>query len=134
VFRQLRTIRFALTFACASVIATFLLLNLSNAPAGHAAASPASVGCPVIDVSVFVGQRIHVQCGILSRVGTNPPFYFALSLQDPSAALVLDVLEEALNSKQALTVVYESDTSANPSGCLPQDCRKILSVSIRPAP
>ncbi len=99
--------------------------------------------CFVESVAAFP-DRVHILCsspqamslgGVMSSLnsGSNSFRYFAVEndvSQNAMALTVLSVANAAIQSNRALTIVYRTNPSENPAGCLVNDCRRIVGVSL----
>lgn len=85
--------------------------------------------CVPVEVAAFtLAPKIHVKC----QSPTDRILFFAVSTEDAaSAERVLMIMTSALTAGRALSIVYDpSNLTGETIGCLPQDCRLIVSVSI----
>ena len=82
----------------------------------------ATTTCTPVNVAVFVGSRIHVRC---AEVQAGAPVFYALSTEDRDVDRILNTLTSAITAGKTLFIFYNKAASANPPGCLEQDCRKI---------
>lgn len=87
----------------------------------------ATTTCTPVNVAVFVGSRIHVRC---AEVQAGAPTFYALSTEDRDVDRILSILTSAITAGKTLFIFYNSAASANPTGCLEQDCRKIETAVI----
>ena len=96
------------------------------------AAQSVAARCVPVEVGVFANSpRIHVKC----QAPTNNILYFAVRTGDKDnpnlPSYMLTILTTALTSNKALMITYNpSDLSGEDIGCLNQDCRLIVSVSL----
>jgi len=129
----MKTIALGFSILCCAPI---MLAWSHPAHAGEAVAS-----CYAIDVATY-GDRVHIHCGMPNTgCGTatgyctakppNEPAYFAVETSSPMAASVVQSGIAALANKHALEISYDDNPGENPGGCLQQDCRRILSVTVR---
>ncbi len=122
----------------AALIAGAALLRHGSAVAQEASAydlqlapeAYAEFTCNIGEVAVFT-DRIHVNC--------NPAngairFFAASAAQGEvlNTNRFLTLLNTAYALGKPVVVGYDTNTAANPPSCLVTDCRKILSVKIRP--
>jgi hypothetical protein len=84
-----------------------------------------------VELAFFAGERIHVKCvDPKTAIRLRPIEYFSVSTQDSNAQTIFGLLQNNLEipAGQGLTIVYDNNPTANPSGCLPSDCRKITGI------
>jgi hypothetical protein len=85
--------------------------------------------CKSVDVSAFE-NRIHVRCNTAASGGIV--FFAVPTANSAYAARVLAILTAAHVAGKKIEVEYNpSDTSGGDFGCLPTDCRRMLSVGIK---
>lgn len=86
--------------------------------------------CTIQEVAVFF-DRIHVYC----PPGVSGILFFASSA-GPGEVINTNRYLTLLNTAYALgkpvVVGYDTNSASNPPSCLTSNCRKILSVKIRP--
>jgi len=86
--------------------------------------------CTIVDVAVYE-NRIHVQC----FPGDGGIFYFAYatdSAHSSTANRLLAVANSAYAVGDHLWVLYDSNSSHNPPGCLVSDCRLMVGLAWAP--
>jgi len=122
-------------------LAPVLLLSLLFAIASPAIAAEHRGTCWITEIATFE-NRVHIRCftsspgSFSSHPGSNLPDPGVLYLAvDTAKSLdfanrVLAIAETAVQIKAYVSVIYESDTSQNPPGCLTADCRKLTAVTL----
>lgn len=99
---------------------------------GAAWAQEKSAACKPVETAVFA-NRIHVQCEF--PVDGKFLFFAAPTLEPKFANRALSVILSAQMSGKVVTVVFDPlmepvDGSGNTFGCLANDCRRLLAISM----
>lgn len=95
-------------------------------------AAAAWFSCSPVNVAVFFGSRVHVQCS--SGYGANGSFiYFALPAVASSDMQQANELQSmamtAMTAGKQLSLYFDdADTSGVSFGCGTNDCRKLLGI------
>ena len=85
--------------------------------------------CKSVEVSTFE-NRIHVRCNTAASGGIV--FFAVPTANSAHAARVVAILTAAHVAGKNIEVEYDpSDTSGGDFGCLPTNCRRMLSVRIK---
>ena len=88
--------------------------------------------CLIVDVTVWP-ERVHVQCTTQSRTDAYTHItYFAAPTNDAHATRMLYLLLAAHQSKRQIFITYDHTSgSGSAFGCAPQNCVKIVAVSMK---
>jgi hypothetical protein len=111
------------------IIAAVIAAGLIPLPA--AAQSTEEVSCTVGEVAVFA-DRVHVFCsggaGQTSLILPGTIRYFSVEISDPLALPLITIASAATVHGRPIAVTANTVASANPAGCLPGDCRRLVAV------
>lgn len=80
--------------------------------------------CTIEDVAIYE-NRVVIQCDV--RGGKKSPAkYYAVAVTSPTATMVLQLGLTSLRRK--VKIYFIDDTSLNPPGCEPIDCRRLEGI------
>ncbi len=109
-----------------------LIVAVMLVTAGAACAATVDFTCEPTEVAVFQ-NRIHVKCAQSYNDGGATIWYWAVSVSGVQwANRFLSTSTTALVSGRKLVIQFTAgDTSGTRFGCLAQDCRRALVITIR---
>ena len=113
-----------LTRPTAFFVALTLTVSALTATDAVAQSGNLSRECTIIDVAIH-SDRVSIQCGAKGgKVGSAKSY--AVAIDSPMAPLLLDLGLATL--KRKVKIYYTDDTSGNPPGCLPANCRQLNGI------
>ena len=122
-----------------------MLDHMNEAVNGQSAVR--STTCRIGNVGVF-GNRVHVRCAAiespiqaprppLGNLGQSAvpmeawlPTYFAVSLQSDAALanMTVSLATAAAAQNKQVQILFTAGAGANPTGCAPNDCRRLIGM------
>jgi hypothetical protein len=92
-------------------------------------------GCPVIDQVAVYESRIHLHCNTVNMVGGDAVTYYAYATDAAHATTANQILalgNTAFALGDPVDLWFNADSSLNPPGCNPGDCRGLTGVEVVP--
>lgn len=117
---------------CAAVIIALLAVTAALAPRAGAAgalAPDAMLWHPCVPTQTMTHEnRVHVKCAAPAPGGV---YYFAVSTSNAArASQMLSLASTAQVAGRPLQVLYYTETSVNPEGCLTDNCRLMRALAM----
>ena len=92
--------------------------------------------CKIVEVAMYE-DRAHVKCDTPKVLGGFPApvhnvYFFAIANTNENKMLINRVMAIGLTTmsmNRSAYLLLETASSENPSGCLTQDCRKLLGIN-----
>lgn len=99
-----------------------------------ALAGEQSFDCMVRHVRVNA-ERLYVRCHSEWRGLEIPGYvreiqYYSAPYSQKNARYIFDLVMEARRRDRPIRLIFEDDTGANPTGCAPNNCRRIIAVGL----